>query len=81
MRANPEPNPTAARYRREKVNLRVSGNVAWLTFDQYGLDTGEPDMDMPGRSRETRLLERHGGEWKIVYVGWLLEEPPTPPTG
>jgi hypothetical protein len=31
-------------------------------------------MDMAGLSRETRIFEKHDGEWKIVYVGWLLEE-------
>lgn len=73
MAENPTPNPTAAKVRRENVNVRVTENMAWVTFDQYGADTGEPDMDMPGLSRETRILEKHDGAWKIVYVGWLLE--------
>jgi hypothetical protein len=71
--ANPEPNPTASQVRRENINLRIGHDVAWVTFDQYGQDTGESDMDMPGVSRETRILEKHNGEWKLVYVGWLLE--------
>jgi hypothetical protein len=73
MRANPDPNPTASQVRRENVNLRITQDMAWATFDQYGQDTGESDMDMPGISRETRILEKHNGEWKLVYVGWLLE--------
>ncbi|MFO7681328.1 MAG: nuclear transport factor 2 family protein [Chloroflexota bacterium] len=73
MAANPEPNPTAAYVRRENVNLRISGNMAWVTFDQYGQDTGDLEMDMPGLSRETRILEKQNDEWKIVYVNWLLE--------
>lgn len=73
MHANPEPNPTAAQVRRSHINLRVSQEMAWLTFDQHGLDTGEVTMDMPGLSRETRVLEKHNGEWKLVYVNWLLE--------
>jgi len=24
-------------------------------------------------SRETRILEKHDGKWKIAYVGWPLE--------
>jgi hypothetical protein len=75
FRANPDPNPTAIQVRRENVNLRIAHDVAWVTFDQYGADTGEPDMDMPGVSRETRILEKHEGVWKIVYVNWLLEGP------
>jgi hypothetical protein len=47
--------------RRENVNLRVTAEMAWLTFDQYGEDTADPDMDMPGLSRETRILEKHEG--------------------
>jgi hypothetical protein len=74
MAANPEPNPTAADVRRENVNLHVHGQLAWVTFDQYGQDTGERAMDMPGLSRETRILEQEQGEWKIVYVNWLLED-------
>ena len=73
MQANPEPNPSAALVRRENINLHVSGSMAWVTFDQYSADTGEPDMDMPGVSHETRILERHDDGWKIVYAGWLLE--------
>jgi hypothetical protein len=76
MAANPEPNPTASQVRRENINLNVSQDMAWVTFDQYGADTGEPDMDMPGASRETRILEKHDGKWKIVYVCWLLEGTP-----
>ncbi len=74
MEEYPETNPTASRVRRENMNLLISGNMAWCTFDQYGEDTGDTAMDMPGRSRETRIFEKHDGEWKIVYVGWLLEE-------
>ncbi|MDX1992389.1 MAG: nuclear transport factor 2 family protein [bacterium] len=72
MEQNPTPNPKAAQVRREKVNIRTSDQMAWVTFEQYGADTGEPDMDMPGLSHETRILEKHGGQWKLVYVGWLL---------
>ena len=68
----PEPNPTAGLVRRENINARISGDVAWLTFDQYGLDTGDPTFDMPGLSRETRILERRDGQWKIAYAGWML---------
>ncbi len=72
MSDNPTPNPRAAQVRREKVHVRTSAHMAWVTFDQYGADTGEPDMDMPGLSHETRILEKHDGLWRLVYVGWLL---------
>lgn len=74
MAASPERNPTAAQVRRENVNLNIHGHVAWVTFDQYGQDTGDAAMDMPGLSRETRILELVEGQWKIVYANWLLED-------
>jgi hypothetical protein len=72
MQDNPAPQPEAAKVRREKINIRITDQMAWVTFEQYGADTGEPDMDMPGLSHETRVLEKHDGGWKLVYVGWLL---------
>jgi hypothetical protein len=66
---NPKPNPTATKVQRKNVSLRIGKDMAWVTYDQHGLDTGEPAMDMPGVSRETKILEKHDGKWKIVYVG------------
>lgn len=76
MAASPEPNPTATNVIRKNMNIRIFKDAAWLTFDQYGEDTGDENMDMPGLSRETRILEKQNGEWKIAYVGWLLEGSP-----
>ena len=71
MERNPEPNPQNEI--NKNYNIRISKNMAWVTFDQYGSDTGELEMDMPGKAPNTRILERVDGEWKIAYVGWLLE--------
>jgi hypothetical protein len=57
---------------RKNYNFRISENMAWCTFDEYGQDNKQPDMDMPGLTRSTRIFEKQNGEWKIVYVGWLL---------
>lgn len=73
MAANLTPNPTGGQVRRENVNIRISDTMALVTFDQYGLDTGDARMDMPGLSRETRVLEKFGDTWKIIHVGLLLE--------
>jgi len=67
MLEHPEPNRTAQELRRENLVVRVGANMAWATFDQIGPDTGETDLDMPGVSRESRVLEKHDGEWRIVY--------------
>jgi hypothetical protein len=71
IKENPEKNPQDVT--RENFNIRISGNMAWVTFEQYGNDTGEKAMDMPGLSYETRILEKHAGQWKIAYIGWLLD--------
>jgi SnoaL-like domain len=70
--ANPEPNASPQAVRRENLVVRVGADMAWVTFDQYSPDAGEPDMDMPGLSHETRILERRGGAWVIVYMSYLL---------
>lgn len=58
---------------RDNINIRIADNMAWVTFDQYGKDTGDKAFDMPGLSRETRILEKHNGQWKIVFVNWMLQ--------
>jgi SnoaL-like domain len=70
--ANPDPNASAQEVRRKNLVVRVGADMAWVTFDQYGPDTGEVDMDMPGLSHETRVLERREGRWVLVHVGYLL---------
>ena len=72
MESSPKPNTTATTVNRVNLNFRIFKEVAWLTFDQYGEDTGDSLMDMPGLSRESRIFEKHDGQWKIVYTGWLL---------
>jgi DNA-binding CsgD family transcriptional regulator len=67
----PEPNRSATEVRRDNINLRIGHDMAWLTFDQYAPATGESDMDMPGLCRETRVLEKHDGQWKIAYHCYL----------
>lgn len=55
----PEKQAFEGRVRWEKVNVVVDGNVAWMTFDQIGSDTGED------RKRQLRILHRIEGAWKI----------------
>ena len=57
-------------------NLRVGRDMAWATFDQYPLDaSGQPSPDVIGFLRETRMLEKHSGKWKLVLVNFLHELP------
>jgi DNA-binding CsgD family transcriptional regulator len=71
MQDQPRPNPSATEIRRENLDIHVGQDMAWVTFHQYGPETGEPDFDMPGLSHETRVLEKHDGEWRIAYHGYI----------
>jgi Domain of unknown function (DUF4440) len=75
MEKFPVPNRSAHEVRRENANIRVSGKMAWVTFEQIAPKTGDP-FDVPGRQHEARILEKHAGEWKIAccfVLGSLLE--------
>src|SRR5262245_46811871 len=54
--------------RRANINIRIDGDLAWMTYDEHWPDAG---TDLPGLSRETRILERHAGQWKIAYACYL----------
>jgi hypothetical protein len=81
MTDNPQPNLTPAKLVRSRFNFRIYGDVAWVTFQQRGVDTGDPRFDMPGLSYETRMFEKHDGKWKVVYLGYVLEEKRETPGG
>ena len=55
----PDKQAFAGRVRWEKVNIVIDGNMAWISFDQIGSDTGED------RKRQLRILHRIDGAWKI----------------
>jgi hypothetical protein len=59
------PNPSIHRVRRENINIRLGADMAWVTFVQHAPTTGDP-FDVPGTQNEMRIVEKHGGEWKIA---------------
>lgn len=65
----PVPNPTAAQsMRRSNVSVRVSAEMAWASFDQYGEETDDPLVAV-GLSHQIRILEKQGAHWKISMAG------------
>ena len=59
----------------ENMNVRVERNFAFVTYDQYPLDsTGQPAATI-GVKRETRMLERHSGKWQYTYSHFFHELP------
>lgn len=69
--AFPDKNATPETMRRENVVIRAGRDMAWVSYDQHAAQQGEAVMDMPGLSRETKILEKHDGEWKLVYLNYL----------
>ena len=55
------------RIRRERMNIVVSGDTAWATYDQIGDKTGD-DFELAGTAHELKIFQRAGREWKIVCV-------------
>jgi len=74
------PNPVFAHETTvENVQTRVIGDMAWTTYTQRY--PGIPEHHGNGLSPtcELRILERHEGEWRIAFLGFL--DPDTSPRG
>ncbi len=57
----------AARIRRERMNVVVNGDTAWVTYDQIG-DEADDKFYMTGMQRELTILHRVAGQWKMACV-------------
>ncbi|RDY57858.1 nuclear transport factor 2 family protein [Flagellimonas nanhaiensis] len=56
MEEHPEPEPVPDSL--EKIDIRLYGNGAWVTYEQQD--------SLRGLKRETRLMEKVNGDWKIA---------------
>lgn len=56
LEEHPEPEPVPELL--DKINVRLYGNGAWVTYEQQD--------SIRGLKRETRLMEKMNGEWKIA---------------
>lgn len=69
MKDYPIPNPDiAASIRRENMRIRINGDMAWASFDQYGPASDDIFVSV-GLSHQVRVFERQNGAWKIVFAG------------
>jgi DNA-binding CsgD family transcriptional regulator len=56
--------------------LRVRGDTACVTFDQYLLDAnGRHAPEVTGVNHEMRMLEKHSDGWKFNYMSFFHEHP------
>lgn len=62
--------------RRENFNLRVAGDMAWVTFDQEAPTMTGWTLGVSGYSREMRVLEKHDGEWRIAFFAAINRNRP-----
>jgi DNA-binding CsgD family transcriptional regulator len=54
----------------ENLKLRISGDMAWVTFDQVYPSIGQDRLYYYGGiSHEARVLERHNGTWLTAFMG------------
>lgn len=56
IKEHPEPEPVPKLL--DKIDVRLYGNGAWVTYEQQD--------SLRGLKRETRLMEKIHGEWKIA---------------
>jgi DNA-binding CsgD family transcriptional regulator len=59
----------------ENVIVRVSGDIAWATFQLHYPSSDGPISDLRGTTSlayELRILERHDGEWKIALFSVMV---------
>ncbi len=67
MAEDPEPNlRDGDLMRRENVYVRVSGDMAWVSFDQLG-PVSDDVFVKSGLSHEVRVLVRDQGRWKVEH--------------
>ncbi|MCB0585376.1 MAG: nuclear transport factor 2 family protein [Phaeodactylibacter sp.] len=59
FKESPEPVPYDEDVKKYDYTFRVYGDGAWVSFEQDNKGT---------TTYETRLLEKHGGKWKIAAV-------------
>lgn len=63
----------------ENLMLRINGDVAWALFDQRYPGIVTPfNIISRGLTHEMRVFEKHGGRWKIAFLGYLDEDASLP---
>ena len=72
------PDPVKATFRNDRMEMRVLANMAWVTYDQYSVDTGDP-FAMDGLQHEMKIFERVEGCWKLSCISTLKPRPQSSP--
>lgn len=64
----------------ENLMLRIHGDVAWALYEQRYPGNVAPGhfVHSSGLTHEMRVFEKHGGEWKIAFLGYLDDDATRP---
>lgn len=69
MLDNPEPEPGDQGHNHIEVSL--SGDMAWAAFTSNCRTLSDDPYPLPD-AEQIRILERHAGRWRIVYLGFAM---------
>lgn len=74
FKESPDPIPYDGDVKKYNYNFRIYGDGAWVSFEQDNKGT---------TTYETRILEKHGGKWKLAAVQLFFNtnEPEVMPAG
>ena len=67
-----EPDPVDADVRMENLTIEVSGDLAWVTYEEIVSNASNP-LVAPNHSHNFRLLEREDNQWRILFHGCWAE--------
>ena len=67
-----EPEPVQADVVFDGLEIHISDNLAWATYEEIVTSTSNPRAT-PSHSHNFRLLEHKNGEWRIVFHGGWAE--------
>lgn len=51
----------------ENIQIQVSGDMAWITYDQVAVEYVQ-GMHVPPFAHEVKIVQRFDGEWKLVCL-------------
>lgn len=67
-----EPAQVDAEVRLENIEIELRGDLAWATFEEIVASASNPHA-APSFSHNFRLLEKAGGQWRILFHGCWAE--------
>lgn len=67
-----EPEPVKAEVRFVNLEIEISNNVAWATYEETVTSSSNPRA-APNHSHNFRLLEHANGAWRILFHGCWAE--------